>query len=64
VPDRSINLGQIAYEAYRDTSHGKSLYSGKSIPEWRLMAPDIQAAWGAAAAAVIASVGKDENAHR
>lgn len=46
--------GQIAYEAYRAYSHGKSLATGASIPEWECLRPDIKAAWEAAAFALMA----------
>lgn len=47
-------LGQAAYEAYRLASAGKSLVGEQSLPEWDDQAPEIRAAWSAAAAAVAA----------
>ncbi len=44
--------GQIAYEAYRRCSDGKSLVTGARIPEWPELAEEIRAAWEMAAFAV------------
>jgi hypothetical protein len=53
-PTPEAMLGQAAYEAYRRASAGKSLVGGQSLPEWDDLAPETQAAWSAAAAAVAA----------
>lgn len=45
-------LGQIAYEAYRNCSNGKSLVSGAPIPTWENLSAEIRAAWELAAFAV------------
>ena len=45
-------LGQVAYEAYCGKGW-KSLISGAPLPQWEEVRPDIQAAWDAAADAVI-----------
>ena len=37
--------GQIAYEAYRNYTGGKSLVSGSPLPEWWDLAPEIKMAW-------------------
>ena len=44
--------GEIAYDAYREASGGKSLVSGAPIPQWDDMAPEIRAAWNEAGHAV------------
>lgn len=44
--------GQIAYDAYRLHSGGKSLISGQPIPEWDALELVIQGAWEASGAAV------------
>ena len=51
-------MGEIAYNAYRKHSDGKSLVSGAPIPPWRYVADDIRAAWNAAGAAVEARCAK------
>lgn len=43
---------QIAYEAYRNHTGGKSLATGQDIPEWADLAHVIQEAWSAAATEV------------
>lgn len=48
----TLAWGEIAYEAYRDASDGKSLVSGAPIPAWEDVDPRIQAAWEASAKAV------------
>jgi hypothetical protein len=52
VPETT--LGQAAYEAYRLASAGNSLVGEQSLPEWDDQAPEIRAAWSAAAVAVAA----------
>ena len=49
-----ITYGEIAYNAYRKASGGKSLVSGAPIPLWRYLPDDIRAAWNAAGEAVAA----------
>jgi len=44
-----ITFGQIAYEAYREFSHGKSLISGAQLPTWDEQSPEICDAWQHAA---------------
>lgn len=46
------DIGQVAYEAYRAHSDGKSLVSGAPIPQWHDLNGEIQEAWRAAAGAV------------
>lgn len=45
--------GQIAYEAYRNHSGGKSLISGATIPEWPDLPIAIQEAWVVAGDALL-----------
>jgi len=47
------NLGKLAYEGYFEACNGKSLISGAPLPSWEDQAPQIQAAWTAAAHKVI-----------
>jgi hypothetical protein len=47
-------LGQTAYEAYRDQADGRSLVSGEPLPAWPQLNDDIREAWQAAALAVVA----------
>ena len=47
-----VNAAEVAYEAYRAHTGGKSLASGADIPTFRKMRPEIQAAWNAAVAAL------------
>jgi hypothetical protein len=49
-----MTIGQAAYEAYRLARAGKGLAGEQSLPEWDDLAPEIRAAWSAAAAAVAA----------
>ena len=48
----TLAWGEIAYEAYRDASDGKSLVSGAPIPAWADLSPGIRSAWEASAQAV------------
>lgn len=48
-----LEMGRMAYEGYRVGSDGKSLISGAVLPEWADLAPEIRAAWRAAADAVL-----------
>ena len=50
------DLGKIAYDAYFNHSGGKSLISGAPLPTWEDQAPEIEAAWQAAATAVAETV--------
>lgn len=59
--DRDKDLGMIAYGAYAEKSGGRSLVTGDPLPGWLQMPMVIQDAWTAAAAAVAASV-RRENA--
>ena len=52
-----VSMAQIAYEAYRNHTGGKSLATGQNIPEWPDLAPVIKAAWEAAANAVVEHCG-------
>jgi len=57
--------GKANYEAYREFTHGRSLVSGDSIPEWDGLPHEIQAAWNAGADAVeawLADAPVDEDA--
>ena len=45
--------GATAYNGYRAHTNGKSLATGQDIPLWENLAPVIQAAWRAAAIAVL-----------
>lgn len=51
--------GQIAYDAYKERAQGRSLVSGKPLPEWERQSGWIKDAWEAAAQAVMAA-GKDK----
>lgn len=44
--------GEIAYRAYRLSAEGRSLVTGKIIPEWGKMPEKIRQAWRAAADAM------------
>lgn len=52
----------IAYEAYREHTGGKSLATGADIPEWDMLPADIQAAWHASIWAVDASAQNQKDA--
>lgn len=52
-----IDLGQIAYEGYCESSGNRSLISGAELPKWDDLKPEIREAWNAAARAVIAAAG-------
>lgn len=52
------SLGEVGYEAYRQSSGGKSLISGQDIPSFENLKPEIQKAWQAAGEAVAAAVGR------
>lgn len=44
--------GQIAYDAYKTATGGRSLVSGDPLPEFAQLPAPIRAAWEAAAEAV------------
>ena len=48
-----IEPAQIAYEAYCKNTGWKSLVSGAKLPSWNELRPEIQAAWRAAAQAIL-----------
>ncbi len=52
--DVSQNLGQIAFEAYRERMR-KRTYDNKPIPEWVELSDNVRAGWVAAAYAVLNS---------
>lgn len=45
-------MGQIAYEAYKEFTGGKT-FDGRDMPEWKDLGDKIQRAWEAAADAVV-----------
>lgn len=47
-----IELGQVAYEAYRQMVNGKSAVTGNVLPEWPELPPEIREAWRGTADAV------------
>lgn len=47
------SFGQIAFEAYSQSTGGKT-YDGRDIPTWDELTERIQQAWEAAAQAIIA----------
>jgi hypothetical protein len=47
------SFGQVAYEAYRASTDGKSLATGAPIPEWDGLRVEIQSAWEKAADAAV-----------
>lgn len=51
-------LGQIAYEAYIESTGGKSLITGDTLPPYEQLNTDVQKAWEYAADAIAASVGR------
>ncbi len=48
-----IDYGKVAYDAYRTQAGGQSLVSGARLPDWDWLNLEIQAAWRAAANAVL-----------
>jgi hypothetical protein len=56
MTSKAVTYGQIAYEAYRAHSGGKSLVSGAQIPAWDDADPVIRSAWEAAGNAVYDAV--------
>ena len=55
-----IPMGQVAYEAYCQSTGNKSLISGAELPKWADLKPEIQRAWQAAANAVLGNVTTDD----
>jgi hypothetical protein len=49
------STGQIAYEAYCETTGWKSRFNGDGLPEWKNQDPEIQACWTVAGEAVAAA---------
>lgn len=49
-----ITMGEIAYNAYRKASDGKSLATGTPIPPWRYLPDKYREAWNVAGEAVAA----------
>jgi hypothetical protein len=43
--------GQAAYEGYLESSQGRSLVTGETLPSWSDQKPERQEAWEAAARA-------------
>ena len=48
-----VELGKVAYEAYCESSKGRSLISGQKLPDWYDLSPEIKEAWEKAAEAVV-----------
>ena len=46
------NIGKIAYDAYCQSTDGKSLASGETLPVWFALSNEMKNAWTAAAQAV------------
>ncbi len=53
---RQQTYGEIAYEAYRQSSGGKSLVSGDGLPPFHILSYAIRTAWEAAGSAVAVEV--------
>ena len=53
MSEEIVTYGQIAYEAYRSHTNGKSIATGDSIPVWDDLDERIQAAWMVAGVAVM-----------
>lgn len=49
------SFGQIAYEAYCESTDWKSLISGATLPHWDELKTEIRASWTIAANAVVLS---------
>lgn len=56
-----LELGQVAYAAYCQSSGGRSLASGQKLPGWKDTTPEIREAWRAAADAVKMIIELKEN---
>ena len=52
--------GQTAYKAYCQSSGGKSLVSGVSLPPWHALSREIRLAWEAAAEATLKAWKSDD----
>jgi len=57
-----VSYGQLAYEAYRSSSGGKSLVSGAELPPWDDLPEDIRDAWCDAGHAVAQQADADSAA--
>lgn len=55
------SLGQIAYEAYCDTTEWKSLISGAALPPWEGVKSEIKKAWENAGIAVEVALAEIDN---
>lgn len=53
-----MTYGQIAYEAYADSTGGKT-FDGRDMPKWEQLPERIQLAWSAATRAVMAATSRD-----
>lgn len=53
-------LGNVAYDAYCETSNWKSLATGADLPQFADAKEEIKAAWEAAAKAVFDALTQDE----
>ena len=51
--NKEKTMGQVGYEAYGESSSGKSLISGQPLPDWEDLKTTIQDAWEHSADAVI-----------
>ena len=45
VEDRSLEMGEIAYNGYCQATGWKSLVSGEDLPPFKNLKPEIQEAW-------------------
>lgn len=45
----AVDLGQLAYEAYRIGAGGRSLATGDTLPDWPDLPAEIREAWRASA---------------
>ena len=48
----NYDAGKVAYDAYYEYAHGKSLVTGKSLQPWEYRHEGIKDAWAVAAQAV------------
>lgn len=64
-PTPELHRAKTAYEAYADSTGGKT-FDGRDMPLWAALGPRIQRAWEAAAQAAVdafrTSEGKDKDA--
>lgn len=47
-----MDYGKIGYEAYAESTGGKT-YDGRQMPAWDALPPHVQNAWAAAANSII-----------